>query len=65
MAIKIKEMKKGKGYITSKQTSSYKSVSFGDPFTKEAVGQWESTAALDEWDYGKWQFPNPIKGKKT
>ena len=65
MAIKIKQMTKGKGYITSKQTKSYRPVTFGDPFKVEAIGQWESTAALDEWDHGKWDFPAPVRGKKN
>jgi len=65
MTIKIPQMKKGKGYITYKKTKSDKPVTYGDPFKAEAMGQWESTAALDEWDYGKWEFPNPVKGKKN
>jgi len=65
MTIKIKQMTKGKGYITYQKTKSEKPVTYGDPFKAKAIGQWESTAALDEWDYGKWQFPNPVKGKKT
>ena len=30
-------MTKGKGYITSKQTSSQKQVSFGDPYSKRTL----------------------------
>ena len=65
MTIKIKEMTKGKGYITYKKTKSDKPVTYGDPFKVDAIGQWESMAALDEWDHGKWDFPAPMKGKKT
>jgi len=62
MTIKIKQMTKGKGYITSKQTKSYKPVTFGDPFSVDAIGPWESRASLDEWNHGNWEYPKPTKG---
>ena len=61
MAIKIKEMTKGKGYITYKKTSSDKPVTYGDPFKDDAMGNWETKAALDEWNGEKWKFPEPAK----
>ena len=65
MAIKIKQMTKGKGYITYKKTKSEKPMTYGDPFKADCIGPFESRADLNEWDYDKLKFPSPIKGKKT
>jgi len=61
MTIKIKEMTKGKGYITYKKTSSDKPVTYGDPFKSDCIGSWETLADLNEWGYGEFKFPDPAK----
>jgi len=67
MTIKIKQMTKGKGYITYDKTKSDKPIDYGDAFKNDAIGPLESRATLNEWsDYGSnWKYPPPIKGKKT
>jgi hypothetical protein len=62
--IKIPQMKIGKGYITAEKTRSEKPVTYGDPFKSDCVGNWEMKVDLNEWDYGEFKFPNPVKGKK-
>ena len=65
MKIKIKQMTKGKGYITYKKTRSEKPMTYGDPFKADCIGPLESRADLNEWDYDMFKFPSPVKGKKT
>ena len=65
MAIKIKQMTKGKGYITYKKTKSEKPMTYGDPFKSDCIGPLESRADLNNWGYDMLKFPDPIKGKKT
>ena len=60
---RVPQMKKGKGYITDKKTRSEKPVTYGDPFKSDCIGNWEMKTDLNEWDYGEFKFPNPIKGK--
>ena len=64
MTVKIKQMKKGKGYHDHVKPSG---KSYGDAFKDDAIGPLEARATLNEWsEYDRnWKFPNPIKGKKT